>query len=116
MQVLFWCYDLPEYLPGRASNKFLTRVRGYIIPLWSDILAGRPGPEDCSKSMTTSSASQDWQRKMIFKEDEEEPIQAKVNVDLASDDTMRRVEARVKTHSQKFPEKRQWCFGRTLQG
>ena len=53
--------------------------------------------------MTDSSTSEGWQRKTNFKEDDEEPIQAKVRTDVAREDAMRKLEHGIKNYSQWFP-------------
>jgi hypothetical protein len=77
-----WQYYLPKDLEFRASNKLLEHLAA-IITAWSDILMGRLKEGDCTLSMTDNTKSEGWLKKTNFIKDNEEPIQATIQLEVA---------------------------------
>ena len=73
---------LPDNLQFRASTNLLEHLAAIITP-WIDIIAGRLKKGDCALSMTDSTTSEGWLWKSNFIEDDEDPIQATIQVEVA---------------------------------
>ena len=77
-----WRWYLPKEPLFRASNNSLEPLAA-IITVWIDILKARIGPGDCALSMTDSTTSEGWQMKTNFSEENEDPIQATIRIEVA---------------------------------
>ncbi|KAL9183869.1 hypothetical protein ACHAXT_004725 [Thalassiosira profunda] len=98
-----WRIYLPEECLFRASNNLLEHLDlASIITPWIDILAGRLKAGDCSLSMTDSSTSEGWARKTNFKEDDEDPIQATIRIEVARSHAARLIQHEIRDYSQWF--------------
>ncbi len=95
-----WQFYLPEDLKFRASNNLLEHMAGIISP-WVDILAGHLNDGDCSLSMTDSTTSKGWMRKMNFKE-EKHKIQATIRIEVAQSHAAQFMDHGVRKYSQWF--------------
>ena len=96
-----WRWYLPKELLFRASNNLLEHLAA-IITVWIDIISGRIGPGDCALSMTDSTTSEGWQMKTNFSEENEDPIQATIRIEVARKYAMLLLENGIKNYSQWF--------------
>ena len=97
-----WWYYLPEDLKFRVTNNLLEHLASVISP-WIDILNGRLQTGNCALSMTDSSTSEGWLRKTNFKEDDEEPIQASIRIEVARTHAKQYMDIGLREYSQWFP-------------
>ena len=99
-----WRWYLPKELLFRASNNLLEHIAA-IVTVWVDIINGRLNRGDCSLSMTDSSTSEGWQKKTNFSEENEDPIQATIRIEVARKHAMLLLENGIKNYSQWFEGK-----------
>jgi hypothetical protein len=77
-----WRWYIPENPKFRASNNLLEHLAAIISPC-IDILAGRLQLQDCVLSMTNSTTTEGWLKKLNFSELGKTPLQALVQIKAA---------------------------------
>jgi hypothetical protein len=96
-----WHFYLPDNLQFRASNNLHEHLAA-IITLWTNIIAGQLTKGDCALSMTNSTTSEGWLRKLNFIKDGEDPIQATIRIEVAHLHATHYLSNEIREYSQWF--------------
>jgi hypothetical protein len=91
-----WHFYLPDNLEFCALNNHLEHLAAIITP-WINIFAGQLKEGNCALSMTDSTTSEGWLHKSNFIKEGENPIQATIQLKVASLHTTRLVSTRPTT-------------------
>jgi hypothetical protein len=97
-----WRFKIPEDLQFRAATNLLEFMASIIMP-WVDIIAQHHKKGDCILSMTNSTTSTGWIMKAKFREIGEDPLEARVQIEVARHHASLILDAEAKEYSQWFP-------------
>jgi hypothetical protein len=94
-----WQYYLKPEHQFQATNNLLEHIAAIITP-WVDIIWGCLHSGTCALSMTNSTTSKGWLRKMNFSEINKDPDQARVRLEVAQMHAMHYITLGIREYSQ----------------
>ena len=100
-----WRFKLPENCRFRASNNLLEFIVSIITP-WINLISKRLRQWDCALSMTDSTTSAGWLKKMNFLERGSDPIKETIRLEIARTHASQLTNHDIKEYSQWLPGKK----------